>query len=119
MLIERPIGFEHEKRDCTVRSLSMVTDIPYKDVHAAFKRRGRKDKHRINLDKVMKKVCKILRVKKRLVKSRGTVKSLIKLYPKGKLCCTVRGHAFPIIDGIPHDLRSVNQYIKHAWLITK
>lgn len=39
----KPMGFEHETNDCTVRALACCTGIPYSEAHAHCKAKGRKD----------------------------------------------------------------------------
>lgn len=68
MTYERPEGFENEKRDCTVRTLSLVSNIPYEKVHFAFMKVGRKDGHGIRGKNVIQKVCKILNIKAKPIK---------------------------------------------------
>lgn len=119
MNYNRPEGFQHEGKDCTVRAMSLVTNIPYEKVHSAFKLCGRRDGKGTNSRLSMKKVCKILNVKSKMIKRSGSVRKLIGLYPKGNIFCTKRGHAFPVIDGVPHDVDTLGSHIKNAWIITK
>jgi uncharacterized protein YbaR (Trm112 family) len=117
MTITRPDGFNHEKRDCTVRAFSLATNIEYSIVHETFKIFGRKDKHGVYLKKLMPKICKDLGIEFKMVKRSGTVRKLIAKYPQGNFVCTVAHHAFPIIEGVPHDLKSLNQRILQAWWV--
>lgn len=110
--------FKNECRDCTVRALAVATDLPYSKVHDAWAEVGRKNKHGIVAEKYLQKVCKILNVKAKQVKRHGTVKSLIKKFPVGKLYCHKSRHAFAIVDGTTYDLNSLDSHVKGAWLIT-
>lgn len=116
-MFERPQGFEKEHNDCTIRAISLATNKPYKDVHAILKQHGRKDRHRINFRNIATSVFNDLNVAIDLVGYRGTVNSVVKRYPKGHLLCLKRGHAFTVIDGVAHDLPSMNCRIIRAWLI--
>lgn len=49
----KPEGFEHEHNDCSVRTLSLVAEIPYLAVHSAFKEAGRKDGHGVPKNECM------------------------------------------------------------------
>lgn len=115
----RSIGYTHEHNDCTVRALSVAANIPYEQCHEAFKHYGRKDKHGLtNIKKIFPKVCHRLGLKSRQVARSGTINKLVKKYPTGRIYCTMRGHAFCIVDGVPHDVKSKNCRIKTAWIIT-
>ena len=118
-LIQRPIGYEYESRDCTVRALSLASNISYPQVHEAWKEVGRKDKHKVYAEKYIQKVCKILNINAKQVKRHGTIKKLISQFPQGNLFCLIRGHAFALIDGVSHGEDNLNKYIEGAWKITK
>jgi hypothetical protein len=118
MTIQRPNGYEHENRDCTVRALSLASNIPYEIVHAAFKKYGRKDKHGFHTKKKLRKVCKELHLNFKQIKRHGTVQKLLDTNKTDNLFCTVRGHAFTIIKGVAHDLTNTNKHIDGAWVIT-
>lgn len=117
-MIERPEGFENEKRDCSVRALSIAADLPYLVVHLAFKQAGRKDGHGTPR-KLFKKVIKILNLKAVQVKRTGSVKSFINKFPTGRYYCSVRNHAFSVINGEKYDIENLKQHIKGAWRIEK
>lgn len=120
MSYERPVGFSHEQRDCVVRSLSLCANIPYEDVHYEFMLRGRKDGHRLKkAEENCKKVFANLGLSAKQVKRSGTLRSLIKKQPVGNLFCLMRGHAFCVLNGVAHDVKSENVLILKAWLITK
>lgn len=118
-MIERPEGFENDKRDCTVRALSLAANLPYKNVHSAFEVMGRKDRQGTYGKKVLQGVCRILEIKAIQVKRSGTLKKFLIQNPKGNFWCLKRGHAFAIIDGVVHDEKNENCHIKGCWLITK
>ena len=118
MSYERPVGFQQERRDCVVRALSLCANISYPLVHKEFSLLGRKDGHCLkNSDKNCKKVFDKLGLVARQVKRSGTLRTLIKKYPQGNLYCLMRGHAFCVIDGVAHDVKSENVIIIRAWLI--
>ena len=117
--IERPQGFEKETRDCTIRALSLVANLPYMRVHSAFKEMGRKDGHGIIVNKVLQRVFKMLKLEAKQIKRSGSVNKLIRDNPKGNIFCLKRAHAFALIDGVTHDLDEPNSHIKGAWIITK
>ena len=120
--IERPIGYENEYRDCTVRALAVVSDLPYSEVHKAWEEVGRKDGHapkNFENQHKLQKACKILNLEAKQVKRHGTVKNFIIKYPTGNYFCIKRGHAFAIINGKVFDLNNLNSYLQGAWLINK
>ena len=116
---ERPERFSKERSDCTVRALTTVSGLPYDQVHEAFRIAGRKDRRGVKAKKVIQKVCRILNLKAIQVQRSGSVRKLIKRYPVGSLFCTMRGHAFPVIDGIIKDWVSPFVHLRGAWLISK
>jgi hypothetical protein len=117
-MIIRPEGFQKETRDCTVRALSLVTNLPYASVHLAFQQAGRKDKHRFCIESSFQKVCKSLNLQAKQIKRSGSVKKLIRQYPAGRILCAIRGHCFALINGVTHDCNSESCHITGAWLIT-
>lgn len=112
-----PEAFRYERNDCTVIGLAKAANIPYRKVHEAFKKNGRKDKHGIRTFYIAHSVFKMLGLKTRFVKRKGTIETLIKRYPKGHLFCLTYKHAFAIVDGITYDQYNKKQRIKAAWLI--
>lgn len=117
-MIERPQGYEHETRDCTVVALTLVCNRSYYGVHGAFKKFGRKDKHGIRAKNIIQKVCKELNLKCCQVKRSGSVEKFIKDFPSGKYFCLKTGHAFSVIDGVPINLSaSLKSHIQGAWKI--
>jgi hypothetical protein len=115
--IIRPVGFENERLDCTVRALSLALNIPYEIVHNKLKEHGRKDGHRYIMNVV--KVCKELGFTAKQVKRSGSVKSFLEKNPKGNFYCEKSGHAFAVIDGVAHDLKKEQSHIIGAWKIIK
>jgi hypothetical protein len=114
----RPEGFRNETKDCTVRALSLAANLPYEKVHEAFKKYGRKDGHAMHNTRCnFKKVSKLLNLETRNIQRSGTVRKLIKRYPKGNIFCLMRGHAFAVIDGVSHDVYSDGCRIREAWII--
>ena len=116
-MVTRPEGYEKERRDCTVRALATASKIPYEQVHSAWKLCGRKDKCTVRTKPRFQKVCKLLNIKAKQVKRHGTVEKLVRQFPKGRLFCTKRSHAFAVTDGIAHDLDRIKSHIQGAWLI--
>ena len=102
--MEIPDEYKNEKADCTVRALTRVSGLSYKEVHTAWKLEGRKDCKGINAKKKIQRVCKRLNIK-------------IKEYDIGNLLCLKRGHAFPVINRRAYDLDSKNSILTGAWLI--
>lgn len=119
MTIQRPEGFENECKDCTVRAMSLVANIPYSIVHSAFEKSGRKNKHGFHMKSGgIHKVCKVLGIEAKQVKRHGSLIGFINKFPKGRYLCVKRGHAFAVIDGVVHDEDKMHSQIKGAWLIT-
>ena len=115
---DRPEGYEKECRDCSVRALALAANMPYKDVHAAFKAAGRPDKHGIKVKKVLQKACKMLNLEAKQVRRSGSLTKLKEEYPNENIYVLMRAHAFPVIKGVAHDV-NVNAHIKGAWIIKR
>lgn len=115
---ERPEKFKDENNDCTVRSLSLVANLPYEEVHAAFEIAGRKKGKGVSGKKVIQQVCQVLNLQAKQVKRSGSLKKLKATYPKGRLWCLKSGHAFALIDGVVHG-ELTNAQIRGAWMIEK
>jgi hypothetical protein len=118
-MIERPVGFEREQRDCTVRALSLVSNIPYEKVHGAFKECGRRNSCGFKIKGRFQDVCKLLNLEAKQVKRHGFLSTFISQFPQGKYFIVKSGHAFAVIDGVVHDEHKMNSHIHGAWLITK
>ena len=115
----RPEGFENEKKDCAVRALSLVANLPYEKVHLAFQKCGRKNGKGIIIQKKLQKVCKILNLTAKQIKRSGSVNKLIQENPIGHVYCTKRGHAFALINGVVHDLNNLKSHVNGAWIIKR
>ena len=115
----RPNGYEEETNDCVVRALTLITNMPYPQIHKAWENAGRKSKHGVKARKVFQKVCKELELEAKQVKRSGSLKKLIEKYPKDKLFCLKRGHAFALIYGIPYGEHNLKTHIKGAWIVIK
>lgn len=118
MTYRRSDGFEYERRDCSVRALSIAANIEYSIVHAAYKKCGRMDCHKTKT-KLLPYVCTELNLDKKLVKRSGSVRAFVKKFNKGTYLCRKMGHMFPVINGVAHDLAKIGSHLKGAWEITK
>jgi hypothetical protein len=119
MSFDRPIGFESEKRDCTVRALSLCMNIPYEQVHKVCKIAGRRNKRGFYFTKHALEIFEALKLYSWNIKRSGSVEKLIRTYPEGRLLVIRRGHAFCVIDGVPHDAGSLKCHVQMAWLLEK
>ena len=116
----RPKGFEHEKLDCVVRALSLAGNVPYKEVHTVLKKHGRKDAHLTYTGRMnMQSILKDLGLKAKSVKRNGSVEKFLRLFPKGNYFVMKSSHAFAVLDGVAHDLRSEHSHVQEAWMIDK
>lgn len=94
--------FPHEKLDCVVRALALVTQRAYRDVHAKCKAAGRKDSRRTK-DVVVAAVATQLGVTRLTHIGRPTLAQFLRDFPTGRFYVSRRGHAFAVIDGVVHD----------------
>ena len=92
-----------ERRDCVVRAFTILTEKPYAEVHAAFRKAGRKSgtgTKRYVTDKVAKQFGLVR------VHARGTVATFLKdVETVSRLAAFVSGHAFGVIKGNYYDAR--------------
>lgn len=117
-IINRPEGYKKERADCTVVALSLVLNISYIEAHTTLKENGRKNNKGFRCKKNIAKVFSSRGIEVKQVKRSGSVISLLKKYPQGRLFCIKRAHAFAVIDGIAHNLNaSEHSHIKGAWLV--
>ena len=99
-----------DRRDCCVRSFSIVLEKPYSEVHAVCAKYGRR-KNSGMYDVQQRDVAKeygMTPVKVYGISPNGnpTVLQFIKAFPKGRYYVARSGHAFAIIDGVIHDWKS-------------
>lgn len=113
----RPEAYAYEVRDCSVRALTISTGLPYEQVYRVFKEHGRKPKQGVDLHKIMKSVCKDLKVTARQVKRSGSLRGFVNKFPIGVYVCTKRGHAFAVVNGVVSDDTKPDCHIKRAWKI--
>lgn len=97
--------FAHERNDCAVRAFVYVTGKPYAEVHALFKKHGRKDgkgtwRHTSNA------VAKELKM--RWIEEDCTVLSFLRDMTFARpVAAVIRGHAFGVEKGKIIDLHAV------------
>lgn len=106
-----------DTRDCTVRAYSIFFDIPYAEAHERFKRAGRKNGQGFPVISFRPIINGAGGVEHRTKPI--TLNQLIKEYPKGKIYCVKRGHAFTVIDGVIHDTFEVGKKsrVLHYWTL--
>lgn len=108
-------GFVSEDNDCTVRAWSTFFGVPYDRAHDILKKAGRrpnKGMSTVNLKYVLHEhgaVCQLGNHYPNIRNASITLNQLVKNYPKGKLYCLKRGHAFTVIDGVVHDLSKIGK----------
>lgn len=110
-------GFTHEKNDCVVRALSIAYDINYAKIHSDLKKLGRKDGRGFHTADVMKG-RPIVWIKYQHEIKR-TVTGFLKDHPTGRYVVRIKGHAFPVIDGVIHDLGrfKMGMHVRQAWRV--
>lgn len=118
-----PRGSDHERNDCTVRTLCIATNSPYMDAYHLLLNAGRKPNRGFYFEKLLKKRSGYLghSFTKIGFRKPRTLKKFIEQYPKGTYCARIRGHVFVVIDGTVHDMMQPKPYcrITHAWQVQK
>lgn len=98
--IERDSLGMGEARDCAVRAVTAVSNLPYTYVHGVFARNGRKAKQGTPFEITMK-VLKELNIWVEFTRTEAkTICSLKKKLPKkGRFLVRVRRHILAAVDG--------------------
>ena len=117
--MERPKEFDNERKDCTVVALTIASYLPYAEVHEAFRKCGRKEKHGFHIRGNIHRICKLLNLEAKQVKRSGSLGKFVKDHPIGDYICHKRGHAFAVSEGAVYEERNMGCHIKGAWLIQK
>lgn len=112
-----------ETNDCSVRSFSVVWDVPYDKAHEHIKKFGGR-KHRGGLANSMfetaDKWCPKTLMKKGpyTEQNRITIKKFCELHPVGRYWLGVAGHCLAVIDGVVHDHRyGPRRFVTCAWRV--
>lgn len=102
-------GGRSEALDCSVRAVAVATCSDYEQVHALFKKRGRKDRHRISSAALGNVLTDMIPSTEEYFCPRDirpTVNQFVKQHPKGHYVLAVRGHFFAVCDGVVHDWKA-------------
>lgn len=108
-------GFQSENNDCTVRAWSSFFSVPYSEAHKILSdagRRANKGMATVNLKYVLHKhgaVCQLGNLYPNIRNASITLNQLVTKFPRGKIYCLKRGHAFTVIDGVVHDLCKIGK----------
>lgn len=104
----RPKG-SFEKRDCTVRAISIAASLPYDTAHNLMVAAGRQFQKPsfadLGLD--MGKKLGLLDFEQvydfTLSGKKLTLGKILKMFPSGRYVLHIANHAFAVIDGVVHD----------------
>lgn len=91
-----------ERRDCTVRSLAICAALPYTTAHGILSELGRKPGKGFRFAKVARRMGYTEHVQP--LRGRMRVVTALRRYSRGRFVFRIRGHVFPVIDGVIHDL---------------
>lgn len=121
LVTTRSQGFEHERNDCTVRSLSNAADISYHEAHELCARAGRKPRHGFHFQSWLTeqarssegivfgryRVHRIELPAGATWRARNvTLAQFLRDFPRGRFILVKRGHAFAVVEGVALDLSS-------------
>ncbi len=106
-------GFQ-ERNDCAVRALALFKQIDYKEAHAAFAGKGRRQGRPTPITMIRSILGKP-------TYASITLRQLANQFPKGRVYAIKRGHAFTLIDGVLHDTWKVGpkSRVNEYWLDTE
>jgi hypothetical protein len=112
---------EGDRRDCSVRALSIAANLPYEHCSKLFAHHGRKRGHATPTH-ISDGIHDDLGMQQVPLLPRGwlTVTRFIAEHPVGRFVVHRRGHAFAIIDGVIHDWSrgtGPRSRIKKAWRV--
>jgi hypothetical protein len=98
-------GFSHEKKDCTVRTLATICEMPYSTAHAILKEAGRLDKGKFPIRRLLEYgIADYIFTPVSLpVRVPCTVNQVCKRFTKGSYIIRIRKHVFALIDGTQYD----------------
>lgn len=100
----RPIEFSWERKDCTVRALATVLNLPYSECHAYLKECGRRDKHALTGTVNIYSDLGLQRVTAEGGQYLSTVNQWMRSGNLPTRCVVfTKGHVFAVIDGVIHD----------------
>lgn len=87
--------FKHERNDCTVRALTLLTKMTYAEAHAFARECGRKDQCGARGVLIMEHAGGV----KQNQYKRPTFAATLAALPRGFFAVFTRGHVFAVIDG--------------------
>jgi hypothetical protein len=118
-----PKDSENERNDCTVRTLCIATNRPYREAYQLLFNAGRKPNRGFYFERLLKKKtnylgCSFIKIGFRKPR---TLRKFIEEYPDGVYCLRMRGHVFVVMNGVVHDMMDPKPYcrITDAWKVMK
>ncbi len=113
---------EYDRRDCSVRALSVAVECSYEQASAVFSAAGRRLKKGTSVDLSRTVHEDWLHMEPIPGMAGCPVLIFMDLYPKGAFVLHRRGHAFAVIDGVLHDWEEgtkARSEIISAWKVTE
>lgn len=96
-----------ESNDCSVRATSIALSKPYKTIHKAFLKHGRRWGKGVTIITLLAVLKDVTKDKYKTVASdvvrKQTLSTFIKENPKGRYVVIKSRHAFAVIDGVAYD----------------
>lgn len=97
-----PRTYDWEAKDCAVRASSIALDRPYHEVHAEFKKAGRKDRQGTYFH-VINSVLGDPEFATLYTREAPTLNQFANKIRRGRWVLCNRRHAWALIDGVVHD----------------
>ncbi len=117
--------FSNESKDCTVRAASVATGEDYAKWHEYLRKLGRKDNDGFFFPEILLPMQDHLGFRfivPNIFQSNMSLGKAITLFKYGNYIGHIKGHAFPIIDGVVHDHNraiGLNTRMRRLWRVVK
>jgi hypothetical protein len=113
-------GIFKERNDCTVRALSVATDINYGVIHTIARAAGRQNRKGFNFEKILARAARYgIHSRKVTLQNRVRLSTFARKHPRGRYVILCAGHVSPLVDGVYIDCNTIllNRLVKAYWTI--
>ena len=101
------LSFINETNDCSVRATSIALNKPYRSIHEAFKKHGRRWGKGVTVTTLIGVLKDLTEDKMKTVASsvirKQTLSTFVRENPRGRYVIIKSRHAFTVIDGVAYD----------------
>jgi hypothetical protein len=105
--VSEEFSFANESNDCSVRATAIALDKPYRSIHEAFKKHGRRWGKGVTVTTLMATLRDLtggdLKIVASSVIRKKTLSTFVRENPRGRYLIIKSRHAFTVIDGVAYD----------------